>query len=96
LNVQYFLNLYVQIIVMDAKLTLKLDQDIVAEAKKYAKGKNLSLSKLVENYLHQITKQKKVKEEISPLVKSLSGILKMDEQADYKKDYTSYLSKKYK
>jgi hypothetical protein len=81
---------------MDAKLTLKLDQDIVAEAKKYAKDKNLSLSKLVENYLHQITKQKIVKEEISPLVKSLSGILKLEEQADYKKDYTSYLSKKYK
>ena len=96
MNVQYFLNLYVQIIVMDAKLTLKLDQDIVAEAKKYAKDKNLSLSKLVENYLHQITKQKIVKEEISPLVKSLSGILKLEEQADYKKDYTSYLSKKYK
>ena len=36
---------------MDTKLTLKLDREIIEEAKKYAREKNISLSKLIESYL---------------------------------------------
>jgi predicted HicB family RNase H-like nuclease len=35
---------------MEAKLTLKLDKDIIDEAKKYALKKNISLSRMVERY----------------------------------------------
>lgn len=36
---------------MDTKLTLKLDNSIIQQAKSYAKEKNTSLSKLIESYL---------------------------------------------
>jgi hypothetical protein len=82
---------------MDTKLTLSLDKQIIEAAKKYAKKKNTSLSNLIENYLVNVTNTSKNSEvEISPLVKSLSGVLRMDKKQDYKKQYTDFLAKKYK
>lgn len=40
---------------MDAKLTLSFNQDIVARAKKYASDNNISLSRLIEHLLTQVT-----------------------------------------
>lgn len=40
---------------MDAKLTLSFDQDIVEKAKKYAAANNISLSRLIEYLLTQVT-----------------------------------------
>ena len=40
---------------MDTKLTLTLNKDIIAEAKKYASDNNTSLSDLVENYFKALT-----------------------------------------
>lgn len=79
---------------MDTKLTLKLDQDIIEQAKAYAKANNLSLSKLIENYLSAITSEKQNQAKTSPLVKSLTGVINL-EGKDYKEDYTDYLAKKY-
>lgn len=80
---------------MDTKLTLKLDKSIIDRAKEYAKGKNISLSKMIENYLQALTNKQGKEIEISPLVESLIGVISPQE-ADYKKDYTKYLSEKYK
>ena len=80
---------------MNTKLTLKLDKSIIDKAKKYAKGKNISLSKMIENYLHALTVKKSKEINISPLVESLIGVITLKEK-DYKKDYTKYLSNKYK
>ena len=81
---------------MDTKLTLKLDQDIIEKAKEYAKAKKTSLSDLIENYLQKLTNDKKGGKTITPLVKSLSGVIDLPKDYDDKKDYTDYLSKKYK
>lgn len=81
---------------MDTKLTLKLDEDVIEKAKEYAKLKNTSLSALIENYLQKITSEKKGKRKITPLVKSLSGIIDLPADYDHKKDYTDYLMRKYK
>ena len=81
---------------MDAKLTLKLDDNVIEKAKEYAKSKNTSLSALIENYLQKITSEKKGKRKITPLVKSLSGIIDLPAEYDHKKDYTDYLMRKYK
>ncbi|SFA39147.1 hypothetical protein SAMN04488511_101377 [Pedobacter suwonensis] len=43
---------------MDAKLTLSFNQDVVAKAKKYAADNNISLSRLVEHLLTQVTAKK--------------------------------------
>lgn len=81
---------------MDTKLTLKLDQDVIEKAKDYAKSKKTSLSALVENYLQKITEDKKDKRKITPLVKSLSGVIDLPKDFNHKKDYTDYLINKYK
>jgi len=79
---------------MDTKLTLKLNQSIIEKAKEYAKENKTSISGLVENYLSQITQEKK-SENISPLVKSLSGIIDLPKGFDHKKGYADYLTNKY-
>ena len=55
---------------MDTKLTLKLDQEVIAKAKRFAKGHQTSLSQLIENYLLSLTREKVSDINITPLVKS--------------------------
>ncbi len=81
---------------MDTKLTLKLEETIIEKAKNYAKNHRTSLSKLIENYLLNITNESENEEKITPLVKSLSGIIKLPKDYDHKKDYSDFLVKKYK
>lgn len=79
---------------MDTKLTLKLDTDVIERAKSYAKTKNISLSKLIENHLDFLTDVKE-KVAVTPFVKSLSGTITLPLDYDYKEEYRNYLSKKY-
>ena len=81
---------------MDTKLTLKLNEDIIEKAKEYAKAKKTSLSDLIENYLQKLTNDKKNNKTITPLVKSLSGVINLPKDYNNKKDYTDYLTNKYK
>ena len=79
---------------MDSKLTLKLNESVIEQAKKYAKENNISLSRMIENYLTVITESRNTENKISPLVKSLTGVIKL-ENKDYRKDYSDFLSQKY-
>ena len=81
---------------MDTKLTLKLSEDVIEKAKEYAKSKKTSLSVLIENYLQKLTNEEESKKTITPLVKSLSGVIKLPKNYNDKKDYTDYLTTKYK
>jgi len=81
---------------METKLTLRLNKNIINKAKNYAHLHNISLSKMIESYLDSITKQEKTTTEISPLVKSLSGVINLEQDYDYKEDYSSFLKEKYK
>ncbi|AVR44719.1 hypothetical protein C7S20_05255 [Christiangramia fulva] len=81
---------------MDKKLTLSLNSNIIESAKHYAKSNNISLSKLIESYLGSLTKKEEKKSEITPLVKSLSGVISIDDDFDEKEEYTQYLIEKYK
>ncbi len=83
---------------MITKLTLRLDENVIERAKEYAQCQQLSLSKLVENYLGSLTsKSPKPSDdiEITPLVKSLSGVIKLPSDYEYKKEYGDYLTEKY-
>lgn len=88
--------MYVQYFKMDKKLTLSLDGTIIENAKTYAKSNNISLSKLIESYLNTLTKRKKTRTNITPLVESLSGVITLDEDFDVKDAYAAYLIEKYK
>ena len=80
--------------IMDSKLTLKLNESVIEQAKQYAKKNNISLSRMIENYLQAVTARKQHIIKISPLVKSLTGVIEL-EKADYRKDYADFLSQKY-
>jgi hypothetical protein len=79
---------------MDTKLTVKLDDSIIDRAKLYAKKKNTSLSKLIEAYLGLLVDPSN-ENEITPLVKSLSGAISLPKGFDYKKSYKDHVTKKY-
>jgi hypothetical protein len=79
---------------MDTKLTLRLDNSIIEKAKKYAKNKNTSLSKLIESYLGKLVTPNDTNE-VTPLVKSLSGVIDLPKNFDTKKEYKKHLSNKY-
>ena len=50
----------------------------------------------VEDFFDGLTLQQQEGEfKYSPLVKELSGIIQLDDNYDYKADYTSYLDQKY-
>lgn len=83
--------------IMDTKLTLKLNQQIIEKAKEYASSKKMSLSRIVEAYLQSLTSEKGDKEfEISPFVKSISTGVEIPADLDHKKEYADHLMKKYK
>jgi len=81
---------------MDTKLTLKLDKSVIDQAKHYAKSHNMSLSRLIESYLATVTEHEKKEFEITPLVESLSGVVKLPEDFNPKDDYINFLNEKYK
>ena len=81
---------------MDKKLTLSLNKDVIERAKKYAKENNISLSRLIENYLQALTDNKTKEIEITPLVESLSGVIDFSSTFSARDEYIDYLNKKYK
>ena len=82
---------------MNTKLTLSLDKDIIEQAKTYAKEHNMSLSFMIENYLQKIISEYS-HQPVSKgsIVNELSGIISLNTEDDYKKEFTDYLTEKYK
>lgn len=67
---------------MKTKLTLTIEKEVIEIAKEYAKEEGQNLSELVENYFKLVThKRLPTKEkQLSPRVKKLRGILKVDKK----------------
>ncbi|MFN3640020.1 MAG: DUF6364 family protein [Flavobacterium sp.] len=82
---------------METKLTLRLNEEVIQRAKLYASLHNISLSKMIESYLESITSVEASEKKIfiTPLVQSLSGVIK-EPSEDYKTTYHKYLAEKYK
>jgi hypothetical protein len=81
---------------METKLTLRLNGSIIEKAKSYARSHKISLSKMIEAYLDSLTREKNEEGAITPLVESLSGVIDLPEDFDYKKEYGNFLTEKYK
>jgi len=90
--------LHVNNIDMETKLTLRLNNRVIERAKIYAKSQRISLSKMIESYLDSLTREKDSDNKISitPLVESLSGVINLPPDFDYKNEYADYLTEKYK
>ncbi len=81
---------------MNTKLTLNLNAEIIQKAKTYAKSHQVSLSKLVENYLNSLISDKRNDEDqISDFVKTTSTKTKLPSDFDAKKERLTHLEKKY-
>jgi len=80
---------------MQTKLTLRLEEQLIEQAKTYAAEAGKSVSQIVAEYFKLLTTQKvKVPHPSTPITQSLRGLLrksKLDE-----KDYKKYLEKKHR
>ena len=81
---------------MNKKLTLRLNENVIKRAKNWAQIHKTSLSKMIESYLNSVTRQKSENIQITPLVESLSGVIELPEDYDYRKEYSEHISDKYK
>jgi hypothetical protein len=82
---------------MNTTLTLNVEESIVEQAEIYASAHNISLPKLIENYLKSLAHKKEKTKSIiiSPLVESLTGVIPSEDVDNYKQEYQNYLIKKY-
>ncbi len=80
------------VIVMQTKLTLRLEDSLIQQAKGYAKEHDKSLSQVVADYFQILTQQTE-KPVISPVTKSLIGVLNSSDIDQ--KDYKKHLEEKY-
>jgi len=83
---------------MQTKLTLRMDEAVIAGIKVYAEKTNRSVSKIVEDYFTGITKATTIAPDlylypISDDIRSMTGIL--PEGIDAKEEYREYLAGKH-
>ncbi|GAB6887036.1 hypothetical protein JCM13304A_05340 [Desulfothermus okinawensis JCM 13304] len=79
---------------MPVKLTLSVDKTLIKSIKEYSVKKKKSVSKIVSEYFKYIlSKQPREKEELTPTVAALKGILKGKQVTE--QDYKKYLEDKY-
>ena len=76
-----------------SKLTLSVDDETIRFAKAWARKRGLSLSQAVSVFFDSLAASRKAPEEMPPILKKLTGVLKEDE-ASVKK-YHDHLESKY-
>ena len=83
--------------IMDKKLTLSLNSLVIDRAKQYARDNNVSLSRMIEQYLASLTRPEaeQEKESFTPLVDRLVGVIEIPEMDTHKSNYADYLLQKY-
>lgn len=86
---------------METKLTLRMDERIIKAAKRYARKRGTSLSRLVADYLEMISSKNTPSEdaptfEMTPILSEISGVLrKTSSKKDVRNEYRKHLEKKY-
>jgi hypothetical protein len=75
-----------------AKLTLSVDDRVIARAKRYARQSGVSISQLVEAYLASVARPASPNEPDAPVLRALRGTLK---NADVD-GYRQHLAAKYR
>ena len=75
-----------------AKLTLSVDSRVVLHAKRFAKKRGVSISKMVETYLATVIEPANPASADTPVLRSVRGTLRNADIGDYKK----HLAAKYR
>jgi Family of unknown function (DUF6364) len=82
---------------MATKLTLRLDEGVIRDAKRAAHARGVSLSEMVSGYFRAICRGKAGKIEATPVLAEISGVL--SPKTDSKKlirSYHKYIEKKHR
>ena len=74
------------------KLTLRMDAQLIEQAKQYAADGNISVSQLVEAFFYEIERKQHKKKSATPVLDQLTGILPPEASVD---EYHDYLAEKY-
>jgi hypothetical protein len=78
---------------MHTKLTLRLEEKVIEQAKQYAQQTGKSLSQIVSEYFLLLGSKPADAAKLSPTVSKLRGSL--NKHAGDQKDYRKYLSQKH-
>ena len=68
-----------------SKLTLSVDDAVVTRAKRYAKSRGTSISKMVEAYLSAVAGPPVRASADTPILRAVKGILKKADTRDYRR-----------
>ena len=60
---------------MQTKLTVRVNQDLIQAAKRYANRRGISLSQLIEAYLNTLAIEQDEPQAQTPILQRLTGIL---------------------
>ena len=81
---------------MARALSLDIDEDLLGRAKSHAERHGVSLSRLVESFLLNLTREEPATARPTGLVADLAGLLADAEDTDHlEEDYVEYLARKY-
>jgi antitoxin component of RelBE/YafQ-DinJ toxin-antitoxin module len=82
---------------MTTKLTLRLDDTVIKKAKKSARTKGVSLSRMVEDYFKSVASQERLEVKESPVLYEIAGVLSGKQDAAEKNaEYRKHLAEKYR
>jgi len=79
--------------VSSGKLTLSVDKEVVAKAKRLLRGRGISMSAVVEDYFRILVKSGNTK--LTPVVSELTGMLAGESATSAQKARIDYLTEKY-
>lgn len=77
------------------KLTLRMEAELVKNAKEYAASHGKSLSQLVADYFSTLLETSENAEKLPPLTQSLKGMLSTSDHSVNEDDYKKHLEDKY-
>ena len=81
---------------MGTKLTLRLDEDLIENAKRIARSKGVSLSTMVSDYFKSISTLRKKGDGESPVLSEIAGILpSKSDGRKLRKGYRKHIEEKY-
>lgn len=82
---------------MTTKLTLRLNDTVIRKAKKTARSKGVSLSRMVEDYFKSVAGQEAQEVRESPVLYEVAGVLSgKKDAAELRAEYRKHLAEKYR
>ncbi len=80
---------------MNTKLTLSVEKSIIDSAKIYAKKTGKSLSEIIQNYLHKLTLDEEIDNNLSSKLSKIVGSVELPKDFDEKEELRKYMENKH-